>query len=81
MVDLLCATESLDHTNVNRLHVMLGRPDGETTTEIAQVQRMHVQTASGIIHRFNEHQGNGQQKQPNHKPGKSPQARTFSTAC
>jgi hypothetical protein len=36
------------------------------------VLRIHVETVSDIVHRFNEYGVDGLLKQPNHKPGKAP---------
>ena len=72
MMDQLLATESLNHKQATRLQVILGRADGKTTTELAEVLRIHVQTVSDIVHRFNEYGVDGLLKQPNHKPGKKP---------
>jgi transposase len=72
MMDQLLATESLNHKQATRLQVVLGKADGKTTTEIASVLRIHVETVSDIVHRFNEYGVDGLLKQPNHKPGKAP---------
>jgi transposase len=72
MMDRLLATESLNHKQATRLQVVLGKADGKTTTEIASVLRIHVETVSDIVHRFNEYGVDGLLKQPNHKPGKPP---------
>jgi len=72
VMDRLLATESLNHRQATRLQVVLGRADGKTTTEIASVLRIHVETVSDIVHRFNQYGVDGLLKQPNHKPGKAP---------
>jgi transposase len=72
MMDQLLATESLNHKQATRLQVVLGKADGKTTTEIASVLRIHIETVSDIVHRFNEYGVDGLLKQPNHKPGKAP---------
>ncbi len=71
-MDQLLATKSVDHKQATRLQVVLGRADGKTTTEIAAVLRIHAETVSDIVHRFNEYGVEGLLKQPNHKPGKPP---------
>jgi transposase len=72
MMDKLLSTESLNHKQATRLQVVLGKADGMTTTEIAAVLRIHIETVSDIVHRFNEYGVDGLLKQPNHKPGKTP---------
>jgi transposase len=72
MMDRLLATESLDHVQATRLQVVLGRAEAKSSTEIAAVLRIHVQTVSDIVHRFNKYGVDGLLKQPNHKPGKAP---------
>jgi transposase len=72
MMDELLATQSLDHVQATRLQVVLGRAEGKPTSEIAAVLRIHVQTVSDIVHRFNTYGVEGLLKQPNHKPGKAP---------
>jgi transposase len=72
MMDQLLATESLNHKQATRLQVVLGRAEGKTTSEIASVLRIHAQTVSDIVHRFNRYGLEGLLKQPNHKPGKAP---------
>jgi transposase len=72
MMDQLLATESLNHKQATRLQVVLGKADGKTTTEIASVLRIHIETVSDIVHRFNAYGVDGLLKQPNHKPGKAP---------
>lgn len=72
MMDQLLATQSLDHMQATRLQVVLGRAEGKPTGEIAAVLRIHVQTVSDIVHRFNTYGVEGLLKQPNHKPGKAP---------
>lgn len=72
MMDRMLATGSLSHKQATRLQVVLGRADARATTEIAAVLRIHVQTVSDIVRRFNKHGAEGLLKQPNHKPGKAP---------
>jgi transposase len=72
MMDRLLAAQSLDHVQVTRLQVVLGRAEAKSSTEIAAVLRIHVQTVSDIVHRFNKYGVDGLLKQPNHKPGKAP---------
>ncbi len=72
MMDQLLATESLNHKQATRLQVVLGRAEGKATSEIAAVLRIHPETVSDIVHRFNEYGVDGLLKQPNHKPGKAP---------
>ncbi len=72
MMERLLATESLAHKQATRLQVVLGRADGKTTSDIASVLRIHAQTVSDIVHRFNQYGVDGLLKQPNHKPGKAP---------
>jgi len=74
MMDQLLSDGSLPHAQATRIQVVLGRAEGKSTTEIAQVLRIHVQTVSDIVHRFNELGVEGLLKQPNHKPGKKPVA-------
>jgi transposase len=71
-MERLLSTESLNHKQATRLQVVLGRADGKTTTEIASVLRIQMETVSDIVHRFNEYGLDGLLKQPNHKPGKPP---------
>ncbi len=72
LMEELLASQSLDHPQARRLHVVLGRADGKTTTELAQVLRIHAMSVSNIVHRFNEYGVGGLLNQPNHKPGKEP---------
>ena len=72
MMDRLLATQSLDHSQATRLQVVLGRAEARPTTEIAAVLRIHVQTVSDIVNRFNKYGVDGLLKQPNHKPGRAP---------
>ena len=72
MMDELLSGGSLDHARATRLQVVLGRAEGKSTTEIAGVLRIHVQTVSDVVRRFNEYGVAGLLKQPNHKPGKKP---------
>jgi transposase len=72
MMDQLLATKSVNHKQATRLQVVLGKADGKTTTEIAAVLRIHAETVSDIVHRFNEYGVDGLLRQPNHKPGKPP---------
>ena len=65
-------SKSLDHAQATRLQVVLGRADGKSTSQIAEVLRIHPVTVSDIIHHFNERGLPGLLKQPNHKPGKAP---------
>jgi DNA-binding NarL/FixJ family response regulator len=55
MMDQLLATKSVNHKQATRLQVVLGKADGKTTTEIAAVLRIHAETVSDIVHRFNEY--------------------------
>ena len=72
LMEQLLSSESLDHRQGTRLQVVLGRADGRTTSEIAEVLRIHPMSVSDIVHRFNEYGVQGLLKQPNHKPGKAP---------
>ena len=72
VMDRLLATESLNHNQATRLQVVLGRADGKATSAIAAVLRIHPETVSDIVHRFNKYGVDGLLKQPNHKPGKAP---------
>ena len=72
LMEQLLSSESLDHRQGTRLQVVLGRADGRTTSDIAEVLRIHPMSVSDIVHRFNEYGVQGLLKQPNHKPGKAP---------
>ena len=71
-MDQLLSTESLNHKQATRLQVVLARAEGKGTNEIASVLRIHPETVSDVIHRFNDYGIEGLLKQPNHKPGKAP---------
>jgi transposase len=72
MMERLLASESLGARQAARLQVVLGRADGKSTSEIAEVLRIHPVSVSDIVHRFNASGVEGLLKQPNHKPGKAP---------
>jgi transposase len=72
VMERLLASESLSARQAARLQVVLGRADGKSTSEIAEVLRIHPVSVSDIVHRFNAHGVDGLLKQPNHKPGKAP---------
>jgi transposase len=72
MMDQLLATESIGHKQATRLQVVLARAEGKATSEIAAVLRIHAQTVSDVVRRFNTYGLDGLLKQPNHKPGKEP---------
>jgi len=72
VMDELLAGGSLNHRQATRLQVVLGRADGKSTTELAEVLRIHPVTVSDIVHRFNENGLDGLLTQPNHVPGKPP---------
>ena len=72
MIDQLLATESLSGKQAARLQMVLARADGKRTSDISAVLRIHPQTVSDVVRRFNEQGVEGLLKQPNHKPGKAP---------
>jgi len=72
MMDQLLSTQSIDHKQATRLQVVLARAEGKATSEIAAVLRIHAQTVSDVVRRFNTYGLDGLLKQPNHKPGKAP---------
>ena len=72
MMDQLLSTEAIGHKQATRLQVVLARADGKATSEIAAVLRIHAQTVSDVVRRFNYYGLDGLLKQPNHKPGKAP---------
>jgi transposase len=72
MIDQLLATESLSGKQAARLQMVLARADGKRTNDIAAVLRLHPQTVSDVVRRFNARGVEGLLKQPNHKPGKAP---------
>ena len=72
VMDELLAAGSLNHRQAMRLQVVLARADAKATSQIAAVLRIHPQTVSDIVRRFNEYGVDGLLKQPNHKPGKQP---------
>jgi transposase len=72
VMEHLLASESLSARQAARVQVVLGRADGKSTSEIAEVLRIHPVSVSDIVHRFNGYGVEGLLKQPNHKPGKAP---------
>jgi len=72
MMDQLLSTESIGHKQATRLQVVLARAEGKATSEIAAVLRIHAQTVSDVVRRFNTYGLDGLLKQPNHKPGRTP---------
>jgi transposase len=72
LIDQLLATESLSGKQAARLQIVLARADGKRSNDIAAVLRIHPQTVSDVVRRFNEGGVEGLLKQPNHKPGKAP---------
>jgi len=72
LMEQLLSSHSLDHRQGTRLRVVLGRADGMTTSELAEVLRIHPMSVSDMVHRFNQYGVEGLLKQPNHKPGKAP---------
>jgi transposase len=73
-MEQLSATHSLGHKKATRLQVVLGRADGRPTSEIAVVLRIHPQTVSDTVRRFNKCGVDGLLKQPNHEPPKAPES-------
>ena len=72
LMEHLLSSHCLDHRQGTRLRVVLGRSDGKSTSELAEVLRIHPMSVSDMVHRFNQYGVEGLLKQPNHKPGKAP---------
>jgi transposase len=72
VMERLLANESLNARQAARLQIVLARVHGKSTSEIAEVLRIHPVSVSHIVHRFNKYGVDGLLKQPNHKPGKAP---------
>jgi transposase len=71
-MEQLVSTDRLDNRQATRIRVVLGRADGQRTTDLARVLRIHPMTVSDIVHRYNESGLEGLLKQPNHRPGRAP---------
>ena len=60
MMEQLLTKEALNHKQATRVQIILGRADGNRTSEI------HPVSTSVIVRRFNERGLDGLLKQPNH---------------
>jgi transposase len=76
LMERLVSTDRLDNRQATRVRVVLGRADGQGTTELSRALRIHPVTVSVIVHRYNESGLEGLLKQPNHKPGRAPVEQT-----
>ena len=72
LMEQLVATDTLNNRQATRLRVVLGKADGQRTTELARALRIHPVSVSVIVNRYNESGLDGLLKQPNHKPGRAP---------
>ena len=71
-MERLLAGKSLQHRQVIRMQIVLGRADGKRTSDLASTLKVRARTISEVVGRFNERGIDGLLRQPAKKPGIAP---------